>query len=186
MSHTDTREKILHTFNTLIEKGDFHSVTVRQIVSQAGISRATFYRHFKDKYDVMNYNYEHLLDTHMQGIHTLEELFLRLLQDGKAYWKPLLPLFETEGANSLFRFIRDYSFNAAKNMYEYGNMKGEGKCLRKMNDEEILQLRMFTSGAASMYEDWIAGKIPMNAEETASAMAGILPVCLRGDLSVTA
>ncbi len=179
----NTKEKILHAFNDLILKGDFESVTVFQIVKAAGISRATFYRHFKDKYDVMNYNYSSLLDRHVQDqiIHTMHDLFLMLLKEGQQYWKPLVPLFDTEGANSLYRFIRDYSFNAAKNIYECGNPHG-GERVRTMTSKEILQLQIFAGGSADMYREWIRGNIPLTAEEAADAMTEILPLSLQKDL----
>ncbi len=179
----NTKDKILKAFNELIRKSDFDSVTVFHIVETAGISRATFYRHFKDKYDVMNYNYSSLLDRHVQdqNIHTMHDLFLMLLKEGQQYWKPLIPLFETEGANSLYRFIRDYSFNAAKNIYECGNPHG-GERVRIMTSKEILQLQIFAGGSADMYREWIRGNIPLTAEEAADAMTEILPLSLQKDL----
>ena len=57
----DIRIKILNAFNRLIRKKDFPSVTVGEIAKEAQISRATFYRHFHDKYDVMNYNFKSFL-----------------------------------------------------------------------------------------------------------------------------
>lgn len=177
-----TKERILHAFNDLISRSDFTSVTVFQIVRQAGVSRATFYRYFRDKYDVMNYNYASLLEKHLQQtqIHNMADLFLLLLEESD-YWKPLLPLFETEGANSLYSFMRDYSFNTARNLYEYGSLKGEGKQIRKMSRRELLQLRLFTCGAAELYEDWVKEKISLSARETASAMYELLPACLKQD-----
>ena len=52
-----TQEAILNAFNTLIEKNDFDKITIQMIIDEAGVGRTTFYRYFKDKYDVMNYNY---------------------------------------------------------------------------------------------------------------------------------
>ena len=39
-----------------IEK-DFNKISVEMIMEKAGVSRSTFYRYFKDKYDVMNSAY---------------------------------------------------------------------------------------------------------------------------------
>ncbi|MBQ3050267.1 MAG: helix-turn-helix transcriptional regulator, partial [Clostridia bacterium] len=52
-----TRLTILHAFDRLVERVGFSKITVSMLVKEAGVSRATFYRYFKDKYDVMNYNY---------------------------------------------------------------------------------------------------------------------------------
>ena len=37
-------------------------ITVADIIAEADVSKATFYRYFHDKYDVMNSNYKELLD----------------------------------------------------------------------------------------------------------------------------
>lgn len=172
-----TKDQILRAFNELVTKSDFESITVLQIVKQAGISRATFYRCFKDKYDVMNYNYSSLLDRHMRkgDIRTIEELLFVLLEEGRNYWKPLLPLFQSSGTNSLYTFIRDYSFYTVKNLYEYGNIHALGNRYRKLNEKEYLQLQVFASGAASIYEDWIRGKYHLTSKEASEAIGELLP-----------
>lgn len=48
-----TKDIILEAFNSLIEKKAFDKITVQMILDEAGIGRATFYRYFKDKYDMM-------------------------------------------------------------------------------------------------------------------------------------
>ena len=77
-----TRLTILHAFDRLVERVGFSKITVSMLVKEAGVSRATFYRYFKDKYDVMNYNYKQMVDTAFtpERIDTLEDLFLIFYQ----------------------------------------------------------------------------------------------------------
>ena len=184
MSRMEVREKILAAFNDLSSKSDFDSITVFQIAEKAGVSRATFYRWFKDKYDVMNYNYSSLVDRYMDSgsFKTMEELFGLLLEETDRHRNRLLPLFASEGVNSFYTFIRNYSFTAAKNFYEYGNVHGTGEKKRTLNEKETVQLRIFTSGAAGFYKDWIHGRYSLSPHEAAQAMAEILPQCLKGNL----
>ena len=184
MSHTDAREKILNAFNELSTRSDFESITVFQIVEKAGIARATFYRWFKDKYDVMNYNYSFLLDSYMNSgsLTTMEDLFVLLLEEADRSRYRLQPLFKSEGVNSFYSFIRNYSFTAAKNFYEYGDVHGSGEKKRVMSEQEAVQLRIFAGGAAAFYKDWIQGKCRLSAEEAAAAMAEILPPFLKGQI----
>ena len=183
LDHNLIQNCVMEALLQLMKKKNYTEISVGEIAARAGVHRATFYRHFKDKYDVMNYNYSSLLDRHVQDqiIHTMHDLFLMLLKEGQQYWKPLVPLFDTEGANSLYRFIRDYSFNAAKNIYECGNPHG-GERVRTMTSKEILQLQIFAGGSADMYREWIRGNIPLTAEEAADAMTEILPLSLQKDL----
>ena len=57
-----TELDILLALNRLIARMDMEKITTEKIVAEAKISRATFYRYFKDKYDVLNRNYKELLD----------------------------------------------------------------------------------------------------------------------------
>ena len=57
-----TMTAILDAFNRLIAEKDFQKISVEMIMNEAKVSRSTFYRYFKDKYEVMNANYKNVLD----------------------------------------------------------------------------------------------------------------------------
>lgn len=50
-----TRAKLVSTFMDLISKHDFDDITVNDICEKAGVRRATFYKHYADKYDFFKY-----------------------------------------------------------------------------------------------------------------------------------
>lgn len=49
------RDYILQSLLELLHNQNFESITVKQIVNRAGISRSTFYLHFEDKYQLMEF-----------------------------------------------------------------------------------------------------------------------------------
>lgn len=49
-----TRKAIFEAFIGLLKKKDFESVTVSEIANAADINRVTMYKHFSDKYDVLD------------------------------------------------------------------------------------------------------------------------------------
>ena len=57
-----THNAIVNAFLVLIKEHDFNKISVDMIMKKATVSRSTFYRYFKDKYDVMNATYKNLLD----------------------------------------------------------------------------------------------------------------------------
>lgn len=97
--------------------------------------------------------------------------------------KPLIPLFHSEGVNSLYRFIRDYSFRAAKNFYECGDITGKAELFRQLNEKELIQLQVFAGGCADFFVDWVKGKYTLTSDEAASAVSELLPPFLKGDLT---
>lgn len=59
LAHLDTKIAICDAFESLTEEMPFDKVPVAKICDQAGISRATFYRVFEDKYDIMKWASSH-------------------------------------------------------------------------------------------------------------------------------
>ncbi|PCF64610.1 TetR family transcriptional regulator [Staphylococcus intermedius] len=50
-----TKRGIQQSFLTLFNEGDFDRLTVKQITEHAQIGRKTFYLHYLDKYDLLNF-----------------------------------------------------------------------------------------------------------------------------------
>lgn len=47
-------DAIVQAFFSLLEDRDFHKITVSDIIKKAGVNRSTFYRHYVDKYDILD------------------------------------------------------------------------------------------------------------------------------------
>lgn len=60
-----TRRLLLDSFVVLVRKKDFTSISVKDITDYAQVNRATFYAHFQDKYDILEYM---VIDTFMNLI----------------------------------------------------------------------------------------------------------------------
>ena len=48
-----TKEKLFSSFKTLLSEKQFEDVTIQEVCSRAEVRRATFYKHFTDKYDFL-------------------------------------------------------------------------------------------------------------------------------------
>lgn len=72
-----TRQLIIEAFNQLISTRDFNQISVKDITSLATINRATFYAHFIDKYELLDYvitqNITDALKRQLNYIHELDE-----------------------------------------------------------------------------------------------------------------
>lgn len=51
-----TRHLLSNAFQTLIREKPFKEITIQSIANNAMVNRATFYDHFQDKYDLLDYN----------------------------------------------------------------------------------------------------------------------------------
>lgn len=71
-----TRKFIINSFIDLLEKKEFKSITISDITKGAMINRATFYRHFLDKYDLLEKVIkENLMANVLQELSTINKEF---------------------------------------------------------------------------------------------------------------
>lgn len=84
---------------------------------EAHVSTSSFYRHYKDKYDVMNGNYKRIIDQyiHSSQNHNYETVFINLFNMSKELHY-LKNAFDYTGINSLGDFIYQYSYNTVIEM----------------------------------------------------------------------
>lgn len=52
---TNTKQSLINGFFRLVNKKDFEKITIADITKGAQVNRATFYAHFEDKYDLIDY-----------------------------------------------------------------------------------------------------------------------------------
>ena len=53
--------KLANAMKELLVHTPVDKITVKQIVDQCDVTRPTFYRHFKDKYDLINWYFDKIL-----------------------------------------------------------------------------------------------------------------------------
>ncbi len=169
-----TQKAIVDAFNCLISYKRFDDITVADIISEADVSKATFYRYFHDKYDVMNSNYKELLDEFMSldECSSYRELYCRLYQAGATKLRDIKGTFGSSGVNSFETFIFTYSRQAVVEITT-ANRGGKG-----LTPQEDLQLDVFCYGISYMYRKWIEGKYELSADEAADLLYGMMPETL--------
>ncbi len=173
-----TKNDILVAFNTLIEKKGFDKITVQMIIDEAGIGRATFYRYFKDKYDVMNYNYMKFLEEYLLAgkTKTFEDFFLLMTTEGTEFFRNKIKIFSSTGPNSFHKFMSQASYSAVIFILM---LKGK----TEFTPVETMRYRFLCQGIPHLYEDWIKGEYPdVTPQEAAKAIYDLLPDELKGDL----
>ncbi|WP_314590930.1 helix-turn-helix domain-containing protein [Paenibacillus terrigena] len=92
-----TRQLIKETLIRLIEEKGFSNVTVRDLTLHAKINRGTFYRHYLDKYDLLEQLENELLLGLQQHMHTLHYQEMLISHEEN---KPHFPLVE------VFRYLK--------------------------------------------------------------------------------
>lgn len=102
-------EKALHVaLCALLENQNFNKITVSDICEKALISRATFYTHFTDKYDLLKYWLFNLKPDNINDIDTYEQIektVNQLIYDNEIIIKNLIDGADNETMEIIFNFI---------------------------------------------------------------------------------
>lgn len=68
MKRLSTKEILAESFKELAETKNIDRITVKEIASNCSYSNATFYRHFKDKYDLIVWDHSRKVAEIMNNI----------------------------------------------------------------------------------------------------------------------
>ncbi|MDQ1236464.1 AcrR family transcriptional regulator [Paenibacillus sp. SORGH_AS306] len=162
----------------LIDQVGFDAVTVQSLTREAGINRATFYQHYRDKYDLLEKSMTDML-TSLQAevkvsdmkkvqldIHSLEALFLRVLtiiSRHQIYFKVML------GDKGLPSFQSQLTGLIKANLYEV-----IGQHFSSNPQQQIMQdiaITYVATANVGLLTQWLTGIMPYSAEFMATQMA---------------
>lgn len=170
-----TFSAIIEGFNKLISEIDFQNISVEMIMKEAQVSRSTFYRYFKDKYDVMNANYKNMLDYYIrpEKSSNYRDLCYHLFEYGQKNLKILKRALDSTGFNSLGNFIYEYSYKTALAITKE-NRDGKG-----FTPVEELQVDIFCNGICAVYKNIASQRYAISPSEAADALYEMMPESLK-------
>ncbi|HFI0159449.1 dihydroxyacetone kinase transcriptional activator DhaS [Streptococcus suis] len=106
-----TKKKIAKAFKKQLSQKSFDKISVVDIMQEAGIRRQTFYNHFLDKYELLDWIFETELQeqvtdnlTYISGVKLLDEL-LYYIESNQSFYQQL---FETKGQNDFVSYLEGY------------------------------------------------------------------------------
>ena len=178
MKRKTTKEILAESFRELAESKSIDKITVQEIVNNCDYSTATFYRHFKDKYDLIAWDYANQITQMMNQVGKNGYTWRQTLLDGlRQYQKQkdyLTNLLVHTGGHDFF--IRYMSETHAAQLTAHVKRLREEDYLDK---ETELFIRMYCLGTACLNCEWILGKIEATPEELADIYERSLPEPMR-------
>lgn len=147
----NTKRILADSFEELLEEKTFEEITIQAIVENCGASRMTFYRYFKDKYDLVGWIYKEEVDNFRKnhlGLETLDDFIksiTKFIYSKKHFFSEI---FKYEGQNSFVSFFNEYSVDICKKQFE----KEFGVNIPK---EIIDSAEIFCPGVGNFYKLWV-------------------------------
>lgn len=144
-----TKNALAVAFKTLMEHESYESVTIGNIADEAGISRNTFYYHFKDKAELVNWIFQKAVDSlGKQDSHTYERLKAEgeyIFRNKDYYQKILL----SSTSQNFISYVTDYEQKVIREriLFLGGDLEFTEKELQRLS-------RFYANGMIGNLMDW--------------------------------
>lgn len=169
------KDKIKYQFanamKQCMEKTPLEKITIKQLVDVCGMSRQTFYRHFIDKYDLINWYFEKILlksFKHMGNGKTIKEALVNKFNYIKEENKFFKVAFENDKQNNL----KEYDFALILDFY---TKRIEERSHKPLSNKIRFLLEMYCQGSIYMTMQWVFGKLEISSEKLAKELIEAMP-----------
>ena len=157
-----TKQALIASFKKLLETEPFDKITISDITNDCGLSRQTFYYHFRDIFDMIRwiYNSESLNEIGGRGGYGTWQDKIRELFDYTLNNKSLiLGTFNSKCRNDLVRYYMDVSIRKISDIVE---MKSDGDIAEK--DKKFIA-SVYAYAFVGIMVDWISDGMKESSEE---------------------
>ena len=157
-----TKQALIASFKKLLETEPFDKITISDITNDCGLSRQTFYYHFRDIFDMIRwiYNSESLNEIGGRGGYGTWQDKIRELFDYTLNNKSLiLGTFNSKCRNDLVGYYMDVSIRKISDIVE---MKSDGDIAEK--DKKFIA-SVYAYAFVGIMVDWISDGMKEPSEE---------------------
>ncbi|MDD2980079.1 MAG: TetR/AcrR family transcriptional regulator C-terminal domain-containing protein [Hespellia sp.] len=170
-----TKYKLADSIKELMKMNPLDKISIKDIVENCGLTRQTFYRHFQDKYALVNWYFEILVHDsfeEMKEKKNLRDALIKKFHFIKSERYFFKAAFQSKDFNSLLEYDYQYILHFYTGVIE--------KKTQKPLDEEIrFLLEMYCRGSISMTSNWTIQEMKETPEEMAQLLVEALPVKLQ-------
>ena len=166
-----TKRLLKEALLRLLADASIQKISVTQLCQEAGINRATFYRHYGSQYDVLS----EMKMSMLCGLQTT--LGEDVLENPDAFQQQAQLvceyLWEHAGESKLFLGNTGLGSDFAKKLFQHirGQSMLEQYCGMSLDaNERELVLSFWENGFFSMLRQWLVEEVPMKPEEVAKLM----------------
>lgn len=172
----DIKKILSDTMIELLKNNTIDHITVKNVLEKSGVSRATFYKYFRDKMDLMMYPFFLFVEQNLKSSDAINQidLHIRLFQFMKDNQKFFENAFKSQGQNSCEYELRGYGIELFKKSYSYLI----GKDRAQLTAEEKYWIEFYSCGAHAVVKKWVESGM----EEPPQVMGQLIYNCMPGKL----
>ena len=178
-SNEKTKLKIAYSLKNRMQTNSLSKISIKDIVNDCGLTRQTFYRHFKDKYDCVNWYFERVAQQSFKQLSNgvnLNDGLIKKFELLKADQRFFYEAFMADDKNSLFQYDYDciYEFYSSIILKKVGALDTEMEFL----------LKMYCKGSIDMTFEWVKEGMKLSEKEFAHLLIEAMPISLKKYLLV--
>ncbi len=153
-----TKRILAASLKHLLNERSFQKINIHDICEKCGMNRKSFYYHFRDKYDLVNWIFDNeFVLPHSASMHKNEqeliEALCRYLYENKAFYRQV---FKIKGQNSFSEHFCAYIYPCV-----------EKQLLNPSEDADLndFKCRLATESFRNALEYWLDEKEPLQPEK---------------------
>ena len=178
MKRKTAKEILADSFRELARSKPVDKITVPNIIENCGYSKTTFYRLFKDKYDLMAWDYAQRLQAIVGQTEKADYEWKQILWDvallfneQKDYLRNLL--LHTSGYQAFSRHMKQLHIESLRRCVQDASGRKE------LDVKTEMYIRTYCQGTVDLSCEWIMGAYQVTPEELAVVFEDCLPVPLQ-------
>jgi len=166
-----TKKALANALKELMEEVPFDKIQIGHICERCAMNRKSFYYHFKDKYDLLNWIFDTEIITFVQGLSATQAFDDRVTEirsvcqyfyDNRSFYRKAL---KTQGQNSFSEHFREYIMPIMRYRIS-GYLLNE-----EVNEFEV---NFFTDAAVCAVERWLLDKNCMSPDEFVNKLVHLI------------
>lgn len=170
------KELLAESIKELMNEKTLQKITVQMIVDNCNLTRQTFYYHFKDKFDLVNWIFRTTIDhisesssPNLPWSNVLGEMLVVMKNDKRFYVNAM----NCEGQNSFHQYITEYTRIA------YVRELTKRLDSNHLSEEMLFSIEFNSYGAVGMIYNWIKNNMSIEPCKLADSIANNMPQCMK-------
>lgn len=175
LSRPKTERAIMDSFVKLLNQYPLDKITVKDIVSDCGISRNTFYYHYQDIYDLLRATFSAVLENVVsENVTTWRESLMACTRFALDNRRAIYHVYHSANRDQLERYLNQVTGESTEKLIRYLTQG------LTVSDEDIGYLTLFYKHAiVGILLEWLSNDMKADVEHVISRMAVLLEGNLR-------
>ncbi len=176
MGRQQARQRIIQTFMEMVNEMPLESIRIQMLLERAGVSKATFYREFLDKYDLMNSIYKECVDGIVHQKADLKYwnewtyVAFDYIKEHRTFFKNIISY---RGQNSFQEYLMQYYMGNSRRQIRIKSGKEE------LSQEVLFASEAFSVCGAYYTVKWIQNDFTPDTDTMISLIEQCIPECIR-------